>query len=318
MKIAIIGGSGFVGTRLIELWHEQHELKNIDKQQSDFYPEITQICNVLDSEKLNDQLRDSEAVVLLAAEHRDDVTPRSLYYEVNVEGMRNTLTAIEKNNIKRLIFFSSVAIYGLDKDCPDEQFAADPFNDYGRSKWQAEQLLAAWHNDHKDVKISVLRPSVIFGERNRGNVYNLLHQLANGRFLMIGNGKNHKSMAYVGNVVAFVDHLFKNQTSDYQIFNYTDKPDLDMNQLIEVVEKTLNKPVPKIHFPFWLGMLGGYCFDILAFVLHKKLAISSIRVRKFCASTKINAQKVQTTGFVAPFTLDEGLQRTIKFEFLKK
>ena len=54
--------------------------------------------------------------------------------------------------------------------------------------------------------MTIIRPTVIFGEKNRGNVYNLLKQIASGKFLMIGKGQNRKSMAYVGNVVAFIKY----------------------------------------------------------------------------------------------------------------
>lgn len=94
MKIVLIGGSGFVGTRLIDLLKQSYnELQNIDKQQSKFHSEVTTIANVLDKEKLSSLLKGADVVVLLAAEHRDDVSPTSLYYDVNVGGMKNTLEA---------------------------------------------------------------------------------------------------------------------------------------------------------------------------------------------------------------------------------
>src|SRR5690606_25846346 len=97
MNIAIIGGSGFVGTQLISLLQQSRELhvKNIDKQHSKTHSGITTIANVLDAEALKGELAGFEVVILLAAEHRDDVTPTSLYYDVNVQGMRNTLAAME-------------------------------------------------------------------------------------------------------------------------------------------------------------------------------------------------------------------------------
>lgn len=318
MNIAIIGGSGFVGTRLIQLLSEQHVLKNIDKRESHFYPEITHIANVLDKEALVRELQGVDAVVLLAAEHRDDVTPISLYYDVNVQGMRNTLEAMELNGIKRLVFTSSVAIYGLNKDNPNENFPADPFNHYGKSKWQAEQVLKEWYSKHQDCVASILRPTVIFGERNRGNVYNLLHQISTGAFLMIGKGENKKAMAYVGNIVAFIDFLLCNQYSGLEIYNYTDKPDFTMNQLVALVSKVMNKHIPSTHFPYWLGMLGGYAFDVLAFLSRKKLVISSVRVKKFCATTQFDSSKAHNSGFVSPFTLEQGLSRTLEFEFIHK
>lgn len=316
MNIVIIGGSGFVGTKLIECLYDKHHLVNVDKNMSGFYPTITQIANVLDKTAMIEKLKGQDAVVLLAAEHRDDVTPVSLYYDVNVQGMRNVLQAMQVNGIKQLVFTSSVAIYGINKQNPDETHSADPFNHYGKSKWQAEQVLREWEQTHSDWQVSILRPTVIFGERNRGNVYNLLRQIASGKFLMVGKGENKKSMAYVGNIVALIDFLLSHGEIGYKVYNYTDKPDLTMNQLIATVSDVLGKHIPTMHFPYWMGMAGGYCFDMLARLTRRKLAVSSVRVKKFCATTQFESAKVRHIGFVPPFTLEEGLQRTLEFEFI--
>ena len=318
MKITLIGGSGFVGTRLIDLLREGSscELQNIDKQPSHFFPEITVSGDVRDKERLTELLRVTDVVVLLAAEHRDDVSPLSLYYDVNVIGMQNTLAAMEANGVKRIVFTSSVAVYGLNKKNPDEEHPKDPFNHYGKSKWLAEMELEKWYREHPDWNVNILRPTVIFGERNRGNVYNLLRQISGGKFLMVGKGNNQKSMAYVGNIVAFIKFLIEDKEEGYNVYNYIDKPDFTMNELVGHVSKVLNKHIPMTHFPYWLGMLGGYGFDVLAFLTRKKLTISSVRVKKFCATTKFNATKVLATGFKAPYTLGEGLAKTLEFEFV--
>lgn len=317
MKITMIGGSGFVGTRLIALLKDlpDVELLNIDKLQSDTYPEITQIGDVLNISALTELLAGTELVVLLAAEHKDNVDPPILYYDVNVDGMRNTLTAMERNNISRIIFTSSVAIYGLNKFNPCETRPADPFNDYGRSKWLAERLLQEWYATHPHWNINIIRPTVIFGENNRGNVYNLLRQIASGKFMVIGRGDNFKSMAYVGNVTAFIAFLIKERSDGFSVFNYVDKPDLTMNDLAEQVGLVLNKRIPTFHVPYWLGMLGGYVFDLLAKMSGRKLTVSSVRVKKFCAVTQFDASKLKASGFKAPYTLEEGLRLTLEYEF---
>lgn len=316
MKITIIGGSGFVGSRLISLLKKTDaELLNIDKQQSKHHPEITKIADVREVQKLTELLKGTNVVVLLAAEHKDNVSPVSLYYDVNVGGMRNTLAAMLNNGISRLIFTSSVAVYGLNKINPSETHPADPFNDYGRSKWQAECILQDWHSQHLDWNINIIRPTVIFGEENRGNVYNLLKQIASGKFLMIGKGDNQKSMAYVGNVVSFIHFLINEKQDGYNVFNYVDKPDFTMNDLVYHVSEVLNKHIPTTHFPYWLGMLGGCCFDLLARITGKKLSVSSIRVKKFCAITQFDSTKMQNSGFKTAYTLEEGLTRTLQCEF---
>lgn len=317
MKIAIIGGSGFVGSRLISLLRTipGAELRNIDKKPSVLHPDITKMADILDVQRLTESLAGVEVVVLLAAEHRDDVTPTSLYYKVNVEGMNNTLSAMENNGISRLIFTSSVAVYGLNKDNPSEMHPIEPFNDYGRSKWQAECALQKWYDEHPFWNINILRPTVIFGEGNRGNVYNLLRQITSGRFLMVGTGENRKSMAYVGNVVSFIAFLIEHGKEGYNVFNYVDKPDFTMNDLVYQVGNALKKHIPTVHFPYWLGMLGGYGFDILAKVTRKKLPVSSVRVKKFCAVTQFDSVRIQESGFKPAFSLEEGLTRTLQYEF---
>lgn len=316
MRITLIGASGFVGTRLIDLLRNEHELRNIDLEASHFFPELTVYGDVRDPQQMDSLLSGTDMVVLLAAKHRDDVTPTSLYYQTNVNGMRNVLNAMERNGVKRLLFFSSVAIYGLNKDNPDESFTADPFNHYGKSKWQAESLVQEWYKTHNDWNIDVIRPTVIFGERNRGNVYNLLNYLAKGYFINVGRGTNVKSMAYVGNVVAFVKYLIDNITDGYNVFNYVDKPDLDMNHLTELVCRTLGKRLPSVRLPYWIGMAGGYFFDAIAFIFRIKPTISSVRIKKYCSTTQYDSTKAHNTGFVPPYTLSEGLTRTMEFEFI--
>ena len=315
-NILLIGGSGFVGSFLInEL--KGYDLRNIDKDPSPFFNKITTIGDIRNPKDLN-LSRKISTVVLLAAEHRDDITPSSLYYDVNVNGTANVLKAMDDAGIKNLIFTSSVAIYGLNKSNPDELHDKDPFNDYGKSKWQAEELIKEWYDNNPTGKsVTIIIPTVILGERKRGNVYNLLKQITTGRFLMIGSGVNKKSMAYVGNVVAFIkDRLDKNKAG-FHVFNYADKPDFSMLELISVVENKMNISIPKIKIPYSIGMLFGYVFDLISFLSKKKFSVSSVRIKKFCATTQFNSTKVQNT-FIKPFTLKEGLDMTLEHEFINK
>ena len=308
----IIGGSGFVGSKL------KLELVNYS-----VYDKVLPLgkgyIDITKPESLVSIFNPSDSIILLAAEHRDDISPVSKYYKTNVQGTKNLLDEMDKVGCKNLIFTSSVAIYGLNKVNPNEEHLADPFNHYGKSKWEAEQVIKEWYEkDPEGKSITIIRPTVIFGEKNRGNVYNLLKQIASGKFLMIGKGQNKKSMAYVGNVVAFIKHRLELAEEGYHVFNYVDKPDLTMTSLLGVIEKSLNKKIPSIRIPVWLGFLGGYGFDFLAFITRKKLAVSSVRVKKFVATTQFDASKVHSSGFKAPYTLEEGLDRTLNYEFVQE
>ena len=308
----IIGGAGFVGSRLKTVLDDYVVLDKV-LAKDDGYIDITV------KESLASTISISDSVILLAAEHRDDVSPVSKYYDTNVEGTQNVLDEMDRVGCKHLIFTSSVAVYGLNKVNPDENHPVDPFNHYGKSKWEAERVIKVWYDkDPEGKSVTIIRPTVIFGEKNRGNVYNLLKQIASGKFLMIGKGRNRKSMAYVGNVVAFIKHRLELAEEGYHVFNYIDKPDLSMTSLLGVIERSLNKKIPAFRIPIWLGYLGGFCFDALAFTTGKKLAISSVRVKKFVATTQFDATKVYLSGFKAPYTLEEGLDRTLNYEFVQE
>ena len=88
-----------------------------------------------------------------------------------------------------------MAVYGFAKPGIDEEGLIKPFNAYGRSKFEAEEIFREWQRNSNELII--IRPTVIFGEGNRGNVYNLFNQIALRRFVMVGNGNNKKSLAYI-------------------------------------------------------------------------------------------------------------------------
>lgn len=312
--ISVIGGSGFVGTRLISLL-KNIDCINYDKNASVFFPNITKKCDIRDKNSLVINPK-CTTIVLLAAEHRDDVSPISLYYQVNVEGTKNVLDKMDEAGIKNLVFTSSVAVYGLNKKNPEENYPKDPFNHYGKSKLEAEKLIKDWYeNDPQEKSVTIIRPTVIFGERNRGNVYNLLQLISSGKFIMIGKGQNKKSMAYVGNVAAFIKDRICKKELGYHIFNYADKPDFTMTELCSIIEMKMNISIPKIRIPFWLGMIGGYGFDLLSILSQKKQSISAVRIKKFCATTQFDSTKAHS-AFSAPFTLEDGLNKTLEHEFV--
>ena len=260
-------------------------------------------------------MKGQDCVINLAASHRDDVRPLSLYTRNNVEGAEHVCKIAMELGIHLVVFTSSVAIYGFPEYEYDEDAPKHPFNEYGRTKLLAEAVYEKWQKADSQNMLHVIRPTVIFGERNRGNVYNLFKQLASGRFIMVGNGKNKKSMAYVGNIVAFLKWNVEENKQPYSVYNYIDKPDYDMNDLVNGFEKALCKKLPPVRLPYLLGLCGGYCFDLLAFITRRTYSVSSIRVKKFCAQTVFNSERMQKSGFKPPFDMQEALRRTVYFEF---
>lgn len=167
MKVSIIGGSGFIGTRLSSRLFEKSEInfEILDLNKS-VLPVNYRFCDVACLSRLRESLH-ADVIINLAAEHRDDVLPLKLYDLVNVQGARNICKVAEEANINKIIFTSSVAVYGFARPDSDESGPISPFNDYGRTKWEAEQIYKSWQaRDSQNRTLVIIRPTVVFGEGN--------------------------------------------------------------------------------------------------------------------------------------------------------
>jgi hypothetical protein len=136
--------------------------------------------------------------------------------------------------------------------------------------------------------------------------------------MMIGDGKNKKSMGYVLNLVRYLASL-SGAPAGKHIYNYADKPDLSMIELVAIVKEALGiESNSHFRLPYPIGLLGGYAFDMLAKVTGRTFPISAIRIRKFCANTQIASEKLGETEFVSPYSLKDGLKRMMLSEFKKE
>ena len=318
MKINIIGGSGFIGTRLSTIFSKKNlAFTIVDKVIGASFPALTRNVDILSLEDLRASIDLNAVVINLAAEHRDDVSPRSLYDEVNIEGARNICEIANEMAVNKIIFTSSVAVYGFAPLGTDESGVIAPFNDYGRTKWEAEQVYKQWQSeDPQNRTLVIIRPTVVFGEGNRGNVFNLLRQIASGKFVMVGDGLNRKSMAYVEYVAAFLEYSLDFKRGVH-IYNYIDKPDFTMNALVAYVNKLLGRSAKiTLRLPFSLGLLIGASFDLVAKITVNKFPISAIRVKKFCVNS-VYESAIESTGFIPPVPLMEAIEKTVRFEFIE-
>jgi nucleoside-diphosphate-sugar epimerase len=321
-SVCNIGGSGFIGTRLTrDLCARGNKVRILDivepKLAGDGLDIEYRRADVRNKTALEAAMANCETIVNLAAAHRDDVRPRRLYDEINVEGARNVCEAAEVNGIDTILFTSSVAVYGTASENANEMQPHCPCNDYGRTKSEAERVYVSWHaRNSSGRRLVIVRPTVVFGPGNRGNVYTLLSQVAAGRFLMVGDGSNRKSMAYVDNVSGFISHVL-NGPPGIHMYNYVDKPDLSMNELVSLVRASLDMhPRVSVTIPYWLAIAIGCSCDALAFATRRSLPVSRVRIEKFCANTVFSADRAFTqTDFLPPVPLHIGLRQTIAADF---
>jgi nucleoside-diphosphate-sugar epimerase len=313
--IGVIGGSGFIGTVLVRALRESgHSVRIIDKARSVAFPDLHVEADVRDQEGLAAACAGCSALYNLAAEHADDVQPHSLYHEVNVTGAKHVCAVAEHHGIERLVFTSSVAVYGLVEEEVDERGPVRPFNDYSRTKLEAEQVFRDCASRQPNRSLTIVRSTVVFGPGNRGNVYNLLAQVARGRNLVVGDGTNRKSMASVENVADFLAFVLRFGPGVH-LYNYVDKPDLDMNELVSLASQTLGGDAKPRHVPYGLALGTGLAFDLAARLMGRRFPISAVRVRKYGATSRFAAQHLAESGFVPRHDLRRSLIAWIEHEF---
>lgn len=313
--IAVTGGAGFIGTELVSLLRaDGEEVRILDTVMSARFPELSTIVDVCDLDGLTTALRGCDRVYHLAAEHKDDVDPPQRYYTVNAEGTRNLVQAAERCGIGTIVFTSTVALYGLSQGASSESARPSPFNDYGKSKLLAEESLQAWAARDGGRRLVMVRLAATFGPGNRGNLSRMIEAIERGRFVIVGSGRNRKSIAYVKNVASFL-HMCRRLPSGVTVVNYADKPDLTTAELVSTVRHALGRVGDGLKIPLALGIVGGFGFAMLQRRSRREASMLVERIRKFSSDTVIQTGTLERLGFEPPFTLRQGLSDTIAAEY---
>ena len=314
MNVLLIGSSGFIGSHLVpKLVDSGHTVVGFDlvvpessRGLSNFIQGDVRIAN--DFQKSFEEI---DCVINLAAVHRDSGHTIDEYWDTNDRGMQQLLAAMESYQVKRLVFTSSVAVYGEHDFEVCEETEPVPTSPYGASKLSAEKRVLDWVARDEARAATILRPCVVFGERNVANMYNLIRQIQSGWFFIAGAGENVKSLAYVGNLVAAIAFCLERSAHGVQTYNYVDKPDLTVKETVSNVSRTLGKPRQPRHLPLSILALVARPFEMMSRLRGQVPTISSARVRKLAARTQFAATKIREAGFVPTVSLLEGIERMV-------
>jgi nucleoside-diphosphate-sugar epimerase len=316
MKILICGSSGFIGMHLVKaLAGDGYKVFGLDLVRP------TEETGMIDFNQGDIRVRSHiersingvDCVVNLAAKHHDFGISREEYFDTNEIGSKVLLDCLTETGVKKYIFFSTVGVYGNNSVENDERFIPAPSNAYGESKLAAEYVAVNWQQNDPKREVLIIRPTVVFGEGNTANVYNLIRQIDKGLYFNLGSGDTIKSACYVKNLIDATLFCMQRMKPGVSIFNYADKPDLTVKQIVAVISKTLDRRVPTISFPLWLGITAALPFDIVSKIVNKNLAVSSARVRKIATETKFPAQAIRDYGFTPKYTIEQGLQNMIRW-----
>ena len=302
MNLAITGNSGFVGVNLAPyLENKGNDIVGVSR--TPLKP------NELKYSGLNLTVWNSiNAFVHLAGKAHDlkNTSKENDYYKVNTELTKILFDQFLESDCEIFIYMSSVkaAADNLEGKLY-ENFEPIPVTAYGKSKLAAENYILS-KNIPENKRVYILRPCMIHGPNNKGNLNLLYSFVSKGIPYPFGKYFNKRSFVSIDNLCFIINELIDNNKIESGIYNIADDVSLSTIDLVRIISEVLNKPtrimkLPKLFVRF-LAKVG----DLLL------LPVNSERLQKLTENYVVSNQKiVEAIGKELPFTAKEGLRKTI-------
>ncbi|MDR3745166.1 MAG: NAD(P)-dependent oxidoreductase [Acidobacteriaceae bacterium] len=321
--VVLFGGTGFIGTHLTQhlLMHdvaEQIFLIDLVGPRNHSYSQVFQAG--LNSGKVKYIAHDvrkpipagllpekADLIFNLAAVHREPGHAAQEYFETNLLGAENICSWASTVDCKTIVFTSSISPYGPSEEKKTETSLPTPETPYGSSKLVAEKMHLAWQAAKEGRRLLVLRPGVVFGPGEGGNVTRLVRSLVKGYFVYLGNRKTIKSAIYVKELcrVAFFGlDVLRTDESPTLSLNVTVNPPPTMEQMVGAILKAIGKTRHPLNVPRTLLLALSYPLLVLERVFRIKLPINPVRVRKLVRSNNIWPGKLELLEYEYKYTLE--------------
>ena len=309
MNILITGVHGFVGSNLVMALKEEHTLYGLDI----VAPEKEGVLKTFVWGDLNtfsiQNLPPFDAIIHLAGKAHDtkNQSLAQSYFDINTGLTQKVFDFFLKSSAKKFIFFSSVkaAADSVVGDMLTEDVIPTPIGPYGESKIRAEEYIQ--NHLPEDKQVYILRPCMIHGPGNKGNLNLLYNVVKKGIPWPLGDFENRRSFASIDNLCAVIDGLLTKDVPS-GIYHMADDEALSTNELIatmcEVMEKSPH--IWKLNKGLMEGCAG------LGTLLH--LPLNTERLRKLTENYVVSDEKIKKALGMdkMPVTAKEGLVKTIK------
>ena len=314
MNILITGSEGFVGsklqTELLSFGHNVYITDRVDSKKENYY-KFNLGYDPIHSFIKNFKNLEIDIVIHLAAAKGDFMLSEDDFYRDNISATKAIVEILEVINVQNVIHYSTVSVYGHNNILKDENAELKPNNPYGLTKLKSEKLLLDWQRKH-NTNLTILRPSVIYGENNYANMYNLLAMLSKKIPITIGSGNYIKSLIALENLID-ITIFVSNKMDGIQIYNCTDEPYPTLDEIMTSISmvKGFRKPIIKI--PIILALIIALPVEILAKIIKKDLKITRERVLKFSKETDYRSDLLRKKGYVQHYGTSERLQNMAKW-----
>jgi nucleoside-diphosphate-sugar epimerase len=246
--VFVTGANGSLGKELVKALIEQgDEVRGLIRTRS----MITQlpagtipfVGNLLDVHVLDEACEGASVVFHLAAIAREARAKPGELMRSNVDGTRNLLESCKKAKVKRLIFTSTINVYGRKRsDVLKETSPPAPTDKYGYSKMISEQDIAA-----SGVPYTVLRIATVYGPRTKTSFYKIFRAVKEGNMMIIGDGQNHLSLIHSDDLMRAILMVENEPASRNKIYNVSDGVAHTQDSLVALAARLMGAQKPTRH-----------------------------------------------------------------------
>ncbi|MDX2190405.1 MAG: NAD(P)-dependent oxidoreductase [Bacteroidota bacterium] len=303
----IFGGAGYIGTKLAEkLISDGHTVYVTDIQPSPLKDKEGIISNIID---VRNPISGSflhhpiEWIFNFAAIHREPGHKSNEYFETNIRGAENVCAFAEKIGCSNIFFTSSISTYGPTLGATSEYLLTTPNTPYGISKLTAEYIHKLWAEKDKSRRLVIVRPGVIYGPGDPGNILRMIRAVKKGYFLLPVNPSIKKSYGYIYGLLDSMDFMIK-QPDKIITYNYVEKETESLGELIKIINQTLGFKGLIIRFPLWILKIAA----IILYKINPNInGIHPERVKKVARPTHIVPQVLIDKGFDFKYDFQKSL-----------
>lgn len=310
----VTGATGAIGPRVVEAMAATHDVRTLSRRPPDsgvFPTPVTAfVGDVADAQAVRRAAEGADVIVHLAALlHIVDppAAMRSEYERINVGGTSAVMAAAVAENVSRVVFMSTIAVYGSRAvvGLVNEESPTTPDTFYGETKLSAEKVALAAHRADGVPLATVLRSAAVYGPRVKGNYERLVHALAKGRFMPIGPGDNRRTVIFEADLAAATALAATHHQAAGRIYNVSDGAPHPMRDIIAAICTALGRKPPRWHAP----VAPVRTALSLAAVIDQRLPRM---LDKYLEEAAVDATRIRDElGFRAAATLEEGWAATI-------
>ncbi len=329
-NIVIFGGCGFIGIHLTEKLLEENPASNfyladIKTQPTFSWPSVIskhinsgqiKILEVDVRKEIHDPALPDQVdlIVNLAAVHKQPGHERHEYFDTNIPGAENVCNFATKVNCKEIIFTSSIAVYGVDELNPEpktEQTPPKPVSPYGQSKFKAEEIHERWAQADQDRKLIIVRPGVIFGPGEQGNVSRMVKAITKRYFIFIGNEQVKKAGGYVKELclsMLWARKHISQTNKNILLYNFTVSPAPTIDEYATEISRVagIKKFIPKAPFPllYWVAFVIGKTAKLIGI----NSPINAERIIKLKQANIIEPSVLRAAGYKYQYSLGQAME----------